>query len=245
MRQTRCFIDAPLLIGGELELPDATSNHLLRVLRLDSGDAVSLFNGDGYDYSAVLVRSGRNAALARLTQRTAVDSESSLHITLVQGIARGEKMDFILQKATELGVAEVWPIHTERTEMRLDAERLRKRLAHWRGVVQSACEQCGRARVPLLADPRSLSRMIADLPAVGLRLTLDPRGELSHTALANPAAVGLAFAIGPEGGFSAAERDQLSAAGFKGMRLGPRILRTETAGLAAMAVLQARFGDLG
>ena len=245
MRQTRCFVDAVLAVGGEIELSDSASNHLLRVLRLDSGDVVSLFNGDGYDYAAVLVRSGRNAALARLTERTAVNSESSLYITLVQGIARGEKMDFILQKATELGVAEVWPVYTERTEVRLDADRLRKRLGHWRGVIQSACEQCGRARVPLLAEPRNLGKMIADLPKDGLRLTLDPRGELSYTALTNPNPSGLAFAIGPEGGFSAVERDQLTAAGFKGMRLGPRILRTETAGLAAMAILQARFGDLG
>ncbi len=245
MRQIRCFVELPLVVGGELELADTTSNHLLRVLRLDSGAAVTLFNGDGFDYAANLLRSGRNAASARVIDRCAVQRESSLHIILVQGIARGEKMDMILQKATELGVAEIWPIYSERTEVRLDADRLGKRLGHWRGVIQSACEQCGRARLPLLTDPRNLTKMITDLPTGGLRLTLDPRGALSHTTLTDPSPAGLAFAIGPEGGFSAMERDQLSAAGFTGMRLGPRILRTETAGIAAMAVLQARFGDLG
>jgi len=244
MRQTRCFVAASLTVGGELELPDATSNHLLRVLRLDSGDAITLFNGDGHDYAATLTRNGRNAARAQVIRRNAVENESGLHITLIQGIARGEKMDLILQKATELGVAEIWPVYSERTEVRLDAERLSKRLGHWRGVIQSACEQCGRARLPLLADPRSLSKMIEDVPAATLRLTLDPRGQFSFDALADPAPAGLAFAIGPEGGFSVIEHTQLNAAGFVGMRLGPRILRTETAGLAAMAVLQARFGDL-
>ncbi|MGQ0800528.1 MAG: 16S rRNA (uracil(1498)-N(3))-methyltransferase [Pseudomarimonas sp.] len=244
MRQTRCFVDVALAVDSEVELPEAASSHLLRVLRLDSGDEVSLFNGDGHDYAATLVRSGRHAARARLATRTSVQSESRLHTILVQGIARGEKMDLILQKATELGVSEIWPMYTERTEVKLDADRLRKRLGHWRGVIQSACEQCGRARIPLLTDPRNLSRVFAELPTDSVRLTLDPRGEYSLAALADPSPAGFSFAIGPEGGFSAIERDQLTAAGFKGMRLGPRILRTETAGLAAMAILQARFGDL-
>jgi len=179
----------------------------------------------------------------RIDSMQAVASESPLAITLVQGIARGEKMDLILQKATELGVARVMPVLAERTEVKLDAERTAKRMSHWQSVIVSACEQSGRARVPTLEAPAPLSAAAASLESDCMKLTLDPQGEQSLKRVRVPTA-GLAIAIGPEGGWSPRDRQTLQAAGFEGLRLGPRVLRTETAGLAAIAALQARFGDL-
>jgi 16S rRNA (uracil1498-N3)-methyltransferase len=154
-------------------------------------------------------------------------------------------MDWILQKATELGVAAFVPVNSERSEVRLDAERTAKRVAHWRGVVASACGQSGRARLPAISTPLPLSEATATLPAAALRLTLDPGAELALKALSAPASATVVVAIGPEGGWSPRDREQLASAGFGGVRLGPRILRTETAGIAAISALQAAFGDLG
>ena len=172
----------------------------------------------------------------------AVDNESPLRIALVQGIARGEKMDWILQKATELGVASVLPVQSDRSEVKLEPERAVKRLAHWRSVVVSACEQSGRARVPDVAVVQPLSG-IASALASPHRFLLDPEaGDTIATMQAIEGACVLA--VGPEGGWSERDRATLQAAGFTGLRLGPRVLRTETAGIAAIAALQARFGDL-
>ncbi|HET6396529.1 MAG TPA: 16S rRNA (uracil(1498)-N(3))-methyltransferase, partial [Pseudoxanthomonas sp.] len=151
MRLTRCHVDLPLRPGAEFVLPERAASHLARVLRLREGDPCVLFNGDGHDYAARLTAVGKREVRAQVLAATAVENESPLRIVLLQGIARGEKMDLILQKATELGVAAIVPVHGERTEVRLDAERAEKRLAHWRSVVASACEQSGRARVPALA----------------------------------------------------------------------------------------------
>ena len=163
---------------------------------------------------------------------------------LLQGIARGEKMDLILQKATELGISEVRPLTSQRSEVKLEDARAEKRLAHWRSVVVSACEQSGRAVVPQVFAPGSLATVLTALPTGGLRLLLDPDGALSVPTLSVAPAVPVLLAVGPEGGWSPLDRGQLQTAGFRGLRLGPRILRTETAGLAAIAALQARFGDL-
>ncbi|KAF1698522.1 16S rRNA (uracil(1498)-N(3))-methyltransferase [Pseudoxanthomonas jiangsuensis] len=244
MRLTRCHVDLPLRAGAELVLPERAGNHLARVLRLREGDPCVLFNGDGHDYGARLVAVGKREVRAQVLEATAVDNESPLRIVLLQGIARGEKMDLILQKATELGVAAIVPVSGERTEVRLDAERAEKRLAHWRSVVESACEQSGRARVPALAAPAALDPAARGLEDEGLRLLLDPQGEHRLEAMPAPAAMKVVVAIGPEGGWSPRDREVLHAAGFSGLRLGPRVLRTETAGLAAIAALQARFGDL-
>ena len=247
MRLTRAHVDLPLSPGARLRLPDEAAAHLLRVLRLREGDACVLFNGDGYDYDARVVAADKRGGEVELLARRAVDNESPLRIVLVQGIARGEKMDLILQKATELGVAAIVPVDAERTEVRLEGARLAKRLAHWRGVVASACGQCGRARLPALADPVDIGRIAGAVPEAGLRLTLDPQGSHALSSLdprAPSLAAGIALAIGPEGGWSPRDREHLRAAGFEGLRLGPRILRTETAGLAAIAALQALYGDL-
>lgn len=244
MRTIRSFVDAPLSPGAIVTLSETASGHLVRVLRLGLGDPVVLFNGDGHDYAARLVSLGKRGAEAEVLSASPVANESPLALTLAQGVARGEKMDLVLQKATELGVAAIAPVNTERTEVKLDAERAAKRLAHWRGILAAACEQSGRARLPRLAEPGSLAAYAAAETAT-LKLMLDPAGELSLPELALAPGDTVALAVGPEGGLSDRDRATLHAAGFRGLRLGPRILRTETAGLAAIAALQALYGDLG
>lgn len=244
MRLTRSHVDLPLSAGAELVLPEDTANHLLRVLRLGEGDACVLFNGDGHDYPATITLAAKREARVRLDAPVAVHTESPRPLILLQGIARGEKMDLILQKATELGITAIAPVNAERTEVKLDAQRMEKRVAHWHSVIVSACEQSGRARVPSLSSPKSLADAAAATPANALKLTLDPQGEHRLSTLAAAADTPIVVAIGPEGGWSPRDRETLAAAGFQGLQLGPRILRTETAGLAAIAALQAKLGDL-
>ncbi|KQR13433.1 MULTISPECIES: 16S rRNA (uracil(1498)-N(3))-methyltransferase [Xanthomonas] len=244
MRLTRSHVALPLQCDQEVTLPEESANHLLRVLRLREGDACILFNGDGSDYHARITVAGKREARALVERAEALSNESPLRITLLQGIARGEKMDLILQKATELGVTAIVPVNAERTEVKLDAARMEKRIAHWRSVVVSACEQSGRARVPTVAAPLGLQEAAQASDPQARRLTLDPQGEHRLSTLSADADQGLIVAIGPEGGWSPRDRATLAAAGFTGLQLGPRILRTETAGLAAIAALQARFGDL-
>ena len=244
MRLTRVFVDLPLAPGARVALPEDAAAHLVRVLRLREGEACVLFNGDGHDYDATLASATKRGVDAVVGDTRAIDNESPLRLVLLQGIARGEKMDLILQKATELGVAAIAPVFADRTEVRLDGDRLDKRMAHWRSVVISACEQSGRARIPELLPARNLAEAAAALPADALKLTLDPQGEHRSASLALPASATVVIGIGPEGGWSEKDRTVLRDRGFTGLRLGPRVLRTETAGLAAIAALQARFGDL-
>lgn len=245
MRIPRVYVPQPLHPGREIDLPVQAGEHLVRVLRLERGHPLRLFNGDGNEYAgeiASLAKRGVTALVGDAAE--AADRESPLRITLAQGIARGEKMDWILQKATELGVARIVPLVTDRTEVRLDAERAERRLAHWRAVLGSACEQCGRNRLPQLDDPVRLADWAAQAAGDGeLRLALDPLGATSLRTLQAPARVTLV--VGPEGGLSEHDLDTLAQAGFVGLRLGPRILRTETAGLAALAAMQALHGDAG
>ena len=205
---------------------------------------LDVYKRQGHDYAARLSSVGKREVLADIQSAQAIANESPLHLTLVQGIARGEKMDLILQKATELGVAAIIPVMAERTEVKLDAERTAKRMTHWRSVVVSACEQSGRASIPGLAQPLGLAQGAAAIAEDCMKLTLDLLGEDSLASLHAPASRRVAVAIGPEGGWSPRDRETLRQAGFGGLRLGPRILRTETAGLAAIAALQSRFGDL-
>ena len=243
MRLTRCYVEHALHTGSELDLPENAANHLIRVLRLREGDPCVLFNGDGHDYQALVVSAGKRDARVRIESSQKLENESPLSITLVQGIARGEKMDLILQKATELGVAAVIPVEAERTEVKLDAARAAKRIQHWHSVMVSACEQSGRAVVPSLAPPTALAKLQPLLAEDALRLTLDPQGQHGLRGLSLDSR-SLVLAIGPEGGWSPRDRQVLEGFGFQGLRLGPRILRTETAGLAAIAALQAQLGDL-
>ena len=245
MRVTRVHVELPLAAGIEIELPESAANHLVRVLRLAVGDTCVLFNGDGHDYPARLVEVGKRMLRVEVGAGTMVDNESPLRMVLLQGVARGEKMDLILQKATELGVASLHPLYSQRSEVRLEGARADKRLAHWRGVVVAACEQCGRAKVPDVAMPLSLLQALTKLPDSGLRLILAPDAEASLSRVELDASQTVILAVGPEGGWSPQDLTQLVAAGFTGVRLGPRVLRTETAGLAALAALQVLHGDLG
>jgi len=243
MRLTRSHVDAPLEVGREVALPEDVASHLLRVLRLDLGDACVLFNGDGHDYDARISHLGKREARATIVAARKIDNESPLRITLLQGIARGEKMDWILQKATELGVHRILPASSDRSEVKLDAQRADKRLVHWRGIVVSACEQSARATVPEVAAPQSLAD--AATKRAGRGFILDPFADASLSSLRGIELRECTIAIGPEGGWSPRDRGQLVAAGYEGLRLGPRVLRTETAGIAAIAALQALCGDLG
>lgn len=243
MRTIRSHVPLPLAVGQQLQLPEDSSTHLLRVLRLAPGDEVLLFNGDGHDYRVRLLSTAKRGAEAIVLGREQAVRESALSITLAQGLARGEKMDLVLQKGTELGVAGFIPVVTERTEVKLDSERAGKRMVHWQGVLASACEQSGRAVVPQLCEPRTLAEYAA-AQSTPLRLALDPKGEVDLRSLGPGPVSAVALVVGPEGGLSERDLATLRAAGFRGLRLGPRILRTETAGLAAVAALQALYGDL-
>lgn len=242
MRIPRIYTNQQLEPGTDVTLDERAARHVVRVLRLKPGAEVVLFNGDGHDYRARLSEATRTGATARVESSAPVRNESPLRLTLAQGIARGERMDYTLQKAVELGVSAILPLFCRRTEVRLSGARLEKRVAHWRGVIVSACEQCGRAEVPSLEAPRTLRDWLAD-PPPGRRLVLRPEAETGPSALERDASVVLL--IGPEGGLADVEIDAARDAGFTPLKLGPRVLRTETAGPAALAALQVLWGDLG
>jgi 16S rRNA (uracil1498-N3)-methyltransferase len=249
MRVTRVFVDAPLACGEKLALPEGAARHVARVLRLGVGDALRLFNGRGGEYEATIEAARRDDLAVLIGAHHAVERESPLSIVLLQGIARGEKMDLILQKATELGAHSFVPVKMARSTVRLDERAALVRQQHWQAVVTSACEQSGRNTVPAVAAPATLSQCLG--PAPGLRLLLAPgEGSQSLSALlAGATPTGgllqrIELLVGPEGGFDPAETAAATAAGFQSCRLGPRILRTETAGLAALAALQTLAGDL-
>ena len=238
MRLSRFFIDAPLSLGQH-ELPEAQAHYIGRVLRHAAGDAVQLFDGSGQEYLGELIEVGKKAVRVELREQLAGQAESPLRIHLGQGLSRGERMDWAIQKATELGVSEITPIVSERCEVRLKDERADKRLAHWRQVAISACEQCGRSVLPVIHAPITLAEWQAHVQAE-LKLVLHPVAAPleSHTRPHS-----LAFLIGPEGGLSETEVEQAKAAGFHAARLGPRVLRTETAPVVALAVAQQLWGD--
>ena len=243
MRLTRVFVESALGPGARLRLEGPAAGHVTRVLRLGTGDAVTLFNGDGSDYPARISGLGRGAVDVEVTGVVAARAESPLRVTLVQGIARGERMDFVLQKATELGVAAVLPVATARSVVRLDDDGRARRLAHWRGVAIAACEQCGRARGPAIAEPRGFAAWLAEPQRAATRLLLSPDAEVP-LADAVRGATSIELLVGPEGGLEDEERGAALAAGFRACRLGPRVLRSETAAIAALAVIQAVAGDL-
>jgi len=244
MRTIRIHVDQPLAPGQEITLPSQAGEHVARVLRMQAGDPVVLFAGDtAEEFDATLHSVGKREVVALVGECRALANESPLSLTLAQGVARGEKMDLIVQKATELGITRIVPLITERSEVKLDAARAEKRLLHWRAVAASACEQSGRAVVPVIEPAVALNAWLGSLGDGGpMRLALLPEGDK------RPSELGLAgsaiIAIGPEGGFGERDRTALAQAAFTGLKLGPRILRTETAGLAAIAMLQALYGDV-
>ncbi len=237
MRIPRIYLSVPLESGALVTLDGTAANHITRVLRLKPGADLVLFNGEGGEYPAVL----EAAAKARLGAWRAVECESPLAITLVQGISRAERMDYTIQKAVELGVTRIVPVFATRSVVELRGERLQRRMQHWRGVVVGACEQCGRNRVPALDAAMDLQDWLRREEAPSLRLVLNHRADAILKTLPHPTA--LTLLIGPEGGLDDSELAQAERAGFIGMRLGPRVLRTETAAVTALAALQTLWGD--
>jgi 16S rRNA (uracil1498-N3)-methyltransferase len=250
MRLTRIFVDAALSSGAALLLPPAQAQHLTRVLRLQVGAALRVFNGHGGEHDASIESIRRNDATILIGAHHPIERESPLQVTLLQGIARGEKMDLILQKATELGVAAVVPVSTVRSTVRLDDTTAQRKQAHWRGVLIGACEQSGRNRIPAIAAVCGLAAAVANNQSQ-LKLLLEPEitagtlKTLLATAFGDTKPnLSICLLVGPEGGLDPHEVLTAKQAGFHPCRLGPRVLRTETAALTALAALQSLAGDL-
>lgn len=244
MRLTRVFVDTPLAPDADLVLPPAAANHVARVLRLREGATIVAFDGSGSDFSCEILAVKGDRVLVRVGARTSGLAESPLHITLVQAVSRGERMDWTLQKATELGVRTIVPVLSTRSVVKLDERQAERKLRHWQALVAAACEQCGRSVLPEVQPPQELAHYLSVAARDGERYVLSPTGPSS---LAGVAAAGtrVELLIGPEGGLEDAEIDRAVASGYSPVRLGPRVLRTETAGIVALTVLQARRGDLG
>ncbi len=241
MNLPRFYCREALSPGAHVELPEPVARHAVRVLRLPPGAPMILFDGRGGQYPARIERIERDRVYAELSAWEDAECESPLAITLVQALQAGDKMDFTIQKAVELGVRDIVPVESRRSVLRLAGERAAKRVAHWQGVVASACEQCGRNQVPLVAPVEKLESWLSRPANGALRLMLDPEAETSFASIRPEGAVQLL--IGSEGGLDPQEMIAARQAGFRGVRLGPRVLRTETAGLAALAVMQAMWGD--
>ncbi len=241
MRVPRIFHSQSLIPASKIVLNPNASRHLAKVLRLGIGAPLRLFDGHGGEYPSSIIDINKREVIVTVGERQLIDVESPLKVTLAQGISRGERMDYTIQKAVELGVQRIVPLNTERSVVNLKGDRRERKLEHWLGVVISACEQCGRNTLPELLPMQSLDSWIRDEPH-GLRLLLDHRASTGISDLKK--SVDLTLLIGPEGGLSEKERDNAYAAGYCGLRLGPRVLRTETAALTAMAALQSHWGDL-
>lgn len=244
MQRSRIYSPEALRTGATLVLAESATTHITRVLRLTAGDPITLFDGSGIDYAATILAPARKGVTVLVGAGEAVDRESPLQLTLLQGVSRGPRMDLVVQKATELGVSVIQPVLTGRSVVRLDAERSAARLQHWQNIVISACEQCGRSILPAVREPAELAAALASLEPATVGLMLDPDGDTTLDQLP-PDSPRIALAIGPEGGFTESERLTLTQAGFGRLRLGPRILRTETAPLAALSILQYARGDMG
>ncbi len=243
MRAPRLHVDTPLAEGVTVELPPSAAAHLTRVLRLQPGAALVLFDGHGGEFEATIAHAGRHGVRCRLGRRLSGVPEPSLQVTLVQGISRGERMDYTVQKAVELGVSAIAPVLTARSTVRLDPARAARRVRHWQAVVVAACEQCGRTRVPPVAPVATLDAALQDLRPRATRLMLRAGAGTALVEQSAPESDLILFA-GPEGGLAPAEILAAEHAGFVAVRLGPRVLRTETAALAALAAIQALWGDL-
>ncbi|WP_369856390.1 16S rRNA (uracil(1498)-N(3))-methyltransferase [Candidatus Thalassolituus haligoni] len=240
MSSPRIFTDQPLIVGQTVTLDEQPSIHLLRVLRLGLGAPVRLFNGDGCEYSGTISTASKKQAAVCLLEASVADAIPPLRLHLGQVISKGDKMDFTIQKATELGVSQITPLFSERCDVRLKGERLDKKMEHWQKIAVSACEQSGRNRIPQVLPAVNLNDWYAQSDAE-LRLVLHPHNQQPLGQQQNPTSV--ALLVGPEGGLTDIEVAAGTTHGFQGLLLGPRILRTETAALAAVSVLQFLWGD--
>jgi 16S rRNA (uracil1498-N3)-methyltransferase len=244
MRTIRVFHSEPLKGKERVALDAAAAKHLLTVLRLKPGAEFVLFDGSGFEYGVVLELADKKQALVKILKIHGPVVESPLHVTLVQGVSRGERMDYTVQKAVELGVTAIVPVLTGRSVVKLDEAGAEKKRGHWQAVATSACEQSGRVRVPDVALPEPLINYLGKQREHGLRLLLDPLAESGLEGFGRPSDAKVSLLVGPEGGLSDQEIALAAQAGFKAMRLGPRILRTETAALVALSLLQSSWGDL-
>lgn len=238
----RFHYQGALAPGSRVELPEEIARHL-RVLRLRPNEAFVLFDGRGGEYPARLVQQERRSLVAELGDHVPVERETRLRVTLAQGISSGERMDLTIQKAVELGAAAIQPLLAGKSVVRLDAERAAAKVAHWRRVAIAACEQCGRNRVPEVASPLAVAAYCNSLAGEGVRILLSPEGDATLKASVSPDTAALTLAAGPEGGFDSVEDRLFRKAGFAAVRLGPRVLRTETAAPAALAALAALTGE--
>ncbi len=241
MATTRIYVDLDLAAGETFDLPEAAGHHVARVLRMKIDDSLILFNGQGGEYNAQISSLHKSKVQVEITSFDDIERESSIQIKLFQSISKGEKMDFTIQKAVELGVNKIMPLITTYSNVKLDPKRLEKKVEHWRKVITSACEQCGRNRVPELTKIMKLDDLQSENEA-DLKLILAPDAEGSLSDLADKPET-ISIVIGPEGGLSRSEIEILAKKGYTGIQLGSRILRTETAALATIAALQNQFGD--
>lgn len=247
MNLPRFFCPVSLVAGTSIDLPADAARHACRVLRLGPGDDLTLFDGSGGEYVARILSVSRERVSVELGEWLNLNRDPDMPITLVQALQTGDKMDMTIQKAVELGVSRIVPVSSRRCVLKLEGERARRRVDHWRSVVVSACEQCGRNRLPVVEDIVALDRWLENSSAgIGMRLILAPDTVNGLMTLTPPARdVGVGLLIGPEGGWAPEELASAEAAGFRPLRLGPRVLRTETAGMAAVAAIQALWGDFG
>ncbi len=242
MANPRIYQNIELEINQQIELDKSASHHLCRVLRLKNRQLFTIFNGDGFDYPAELILD-RKKTFARILQQTENHSRSSLNITLLQGISKGERMDMAIQKSVELGVERIIPVICKRTVVNLKAERTEKKRRHWQGIVTHACEQSGRASLPVIDNIMSFSDALTSLNAQDTKITLDPYSEQTLISLQPADNKNFSLLIGPEGGLSEEELAQAKEYYFTGIQMGPRILRTETAALSAISAIQTLWGD--
>lgn len=243
MANLRFFNDSALSLNQTVTLSDSAATHATKVLRLTIGSHITLFNGDGSDYDCVLTSIKKNEVMANVTHAKQINNESPLNITLLQGISSGDRMDFTIQKAVELGVKQIQPINSQRSVVKLSYDRAAKRVEHWQNVAISACEQSGRAFVPKVLPPLTLEAWLSQNPnANTTRILLNPVGAKRLTDIAKPTTP-IELLIGAEGGLTPAEITLAQTQGFQSILLGPRILRTETAALAAISAMQFLWGD--
>jgi len=243
MRLTRVHVDVELQTGRRLTVEGSAGNHISRVLRLRVGDALTLFNGQGGEYAGSIDEIRRDTVVVSILERRDVDRESPCQLTLAQGISRGERMDWVVQKATELGVWQIAPIFTERSIVQLDERQASRKLQHWRSIAIAACEQSGRNHVPQITQPVGLYELLEKRTSSGTALLLSPGAPLRIADMAS-AGTQITVLIGPEGGLADVEQQAAVKAGFTPVRLGPRVLRTETAAVCALTLLQQKFGDI-
>ncbi|MCO7226207.1 16S rRNA (uracil(1498)-N(3))-methyltransferase [Pleionea sp. CnH1-48] len=241
MRYNRVYVDEPLAVGQAIKLPPDQARHLATVLRMAVREKVVLFNGDGFEYFAVIEEIQKKSMTLAIEKSEEKNNESPLNLHLIQGISRGDKMDLTIQKAVELGVQQITPLLSERCGVKLNSERMEKKLQHWRKIITSACEQCGRNSIPVLNSPVPVLQLHEIMNIDASYLLLDPHKGQSVRSLSAQDAFSLV--IGPEGGLTDLENQYIQQHGGTAIQLGPRVLRTETAGLTAISLLQGLFGD--